>query len=265
MVKVIVNGAAGRMGRAIIALAGEDPELEIVGAIGASGHPDLGKDAGSTAGVSPLGVAITSDLGQVIADGDVVIDFSQKRSTLDCVEVASGARKAVVIGTTGLAEEEIARVKKAAEKIPVVLSPNMSIGVNVLFKIAEETAKKLKGYDVEIIEVHHNKKKDAPSGTAGKLAQVIANATGRDISRDAVYGRKGMVGERKPSEIGIHAARAGDIVGEHTAIFAGPGERVELTHRAHSRNTFASGALRAARFAAAAQPGFYTMADVLEG
>lgn len=265
MVKIIVNGAAGRMGRAIIALAGEDPDFKIVGAIEAGGHPDLGKDAGATAGVSPLAVAVTRDLAQVIADGDVVVDFSQKRSTLNCLGIACQAGKAMVIGTTGLAEEEIARVKKAAERIPVVLSPNMSIGVNLLFKIAEETARKLKGYDVEIIEVHHNKKKDAPSGTARKLAEVIASATGRDISRDAVYGREGIVGERKANEIGIHAARAGDIVGEHTLIFAGPGERLELTHRAHSRNTFASGALRAARFAAAAQPGFYTMADVLEG
>ena len=137
--------------------------------------------------------------------------------------------------------------------------------MNLLFQIAGETAAKLRGYDIEIVEVHHNKKKDAPSGTARKLGEIVAQATGRDLARDGVYGRQGMVGERKPDEIGLHAARAGDIVGEHTVLFAGPGERIELIHRAHSRNTFASGALRAAQFAAAASPGFYTMADVLEG
>ncbi len=265
MMRIIVNGAAGRMGRAIIALAAENPDFAIGGAIEAAGHPDLGKDAGSIAGVSPLGVSVTSDLAQAIADADVVVDFSERQSTLTCVDVACRAGKAVVIGTTGLSDEEIARVRKAAEKVPIVLSPNMSIGVNVLFQIAGETAGKLKGYDVEIIEVHHNRKKDAPSGTAKRLGQIVADATGRDISRDAVYGRQGIVGERKPNEIGLHAARAGDIVGEHTVIFAGPGERIELTHRAHSRNTFASGALRAARFAATAPAGFYSMADVLEG
>ena len=265
MVRIIVNGAAGRMGRAIIALAQEDPDLKIVGAIEADDHPDLGKDAGAAAGVSSLDVPITSDLASAIAEADVVVDFSERRSTLACVEVACRAGKAVVIGTTWFSDEEIARVKKAAEAIAVVLSPNMSMGVNVLFKIAEETARKLKGYDIEIFEVHHNRKKDAPSGTARRLGQIVASATGRDISRDAVYGREGFVGERKPNEIGLHAARAGDIVGEHTVIFAGPGERIELTHRAHSRNTFASGALRAARFAAASPPGFYAMADVLEG
>lgn len=265
MIRIIVNGAAGRMGRAIVALAGEDPDFRIVGAVDARGHPDLGKDAGVTAGVSALGVPLSSELAEKIAEADVVVDFSEKESTRTCVEIACQAGKAVVIGTTGLAEEDIARIKKAAESIAVVLSPNMSVGVNVLFEIVEETARKLKGYDIEIIEVHHNKKKDAPSGTAKRLGQIVADATGRDLSRDGVYGRQGMVGERKPSEIGLHAARAGDVVGEHTVMFAGPGERVELTHRAHSRNTFAAGALRAARFAAAAPPGFYSMADVLEG
>jgi len=253
------------MGRAVIALAAEDPNFKVVGAIEAIGHRELGKDAGVTAGVSPLGVSISSDLAGLIETADAVIDFSERQSTLSCVELARRAGKALVIGTTGLSDADIAQVKGAAQQIPIVLSPNMSIGVNVLFGIAEATARKLKGYDVEIFEVHHNKKKDAPSGTAKKLAQVVAAATGRDLSRDAVYGRQGIVGERKPSEIGILAARAGDVVGEHTVIFAGPGERIELIHRAHSRNTFASGALRAARFAAIASPGFYSMADVLEG
>jgi 4-hydroxy-tetrahydrodipicolinate reductase len=264
MIRIVINGAAGRMGRAVIALAAEDANFKVVGAIEAKGHQDTGKDAGVSAGVSPLGILISSDFPGAIGDAEVVIDFSERQSTLSCMESARGAGKAVVIGTTGLSDEDIAQVKKAAQEIPIVLSPNMSIGVNVLFRIAEETAKKLKGYDVEIFEVHHNKKKDAPSGTARKLAQVVAAATGRDLSRDAVYGRQGIVGERKREEIGVLAARAGDVVGEHTVIFAGPGERIELIHRAHSRTTFASGALRAAQFAAAASPGFYSMADVLE-
>ncbi len=265
MTKIVVNGAAGRMGRAIIALASGDPKFEIVGAVEGSGHSELGKDAGVTAGITQLGVPITDDLGAVIGDAEVVIDFSEKQSTLACVEVARQARKAIVIGTTGLSDEDVARLKDAADTISIVFSPNMSIGVNLLFQIAGETAAKLRGYDIEIVEVHHNKKKDAPSGTARKLGEIVAQATGRDLARDGVYGRQGMVGERKPDEIGLHAARAGDIVGEHTVLFAGPGERIELIHRAHSRTTFASGALRAAQFAAAASPGFYTMADVLEG
>jgi 4-hydroxy-tetrahydrodipicolinate reductase len=263
MIRIIVSGAAGRMGRAIIALACGDSSFKVAGAIEARNHPDLGKDAGTLAGSSPLGVPITADLDRVIGEGDVVIDFSEKANSLECVETARRAGKAIVIGTTGFSDEDIARIKQAAREIPVVQSPNMSVGVNLLFQIAEETARKLKGYDVEIIEIHHNRKKDAPSGTAKKLAQVVANATNRDLSRDAVYGREGMVGQRKPGEIAVLAARAGDVVGEHTVIFAGPGERVELIHRAHSRNTFASGALRAARFAAKASPGFYTMSDVL--
>jgi 4-hydroxy-tetrahydrodipicolinate reductase len=264
MIRIVVNGAAGRMGRAIIALAAEDAEFRIVGAVEASGHPDLGKDAGTIAGVSLLNTAITDNLGQAIGDADVVIDFSAKESASVAVDTARQAGKAVVIGTTGFSDQEVARIKEAAESVPIVFSPNMSIGVNLLFGLVDETARKLRRYDIEIIEVHHNKKKDAPSGTARRLGQIVAGATERDISRDGVHGREGMVGERKPDEIGIHAARAGDIVGEHTVLFAGPGERIELTHRAHSRNTFASGALRAARFAAAAPPGLYTMADVLE-
>lgn len=264
MTKIVISGAAGRMGRAIVALARDNAELQIVGAIEPNGQPDIGKDAGAIAGVAPLGVALSSDLAALISLADVVVDFSEKANALASVEIARRARKGMVIGTTGFTEDDVARIKSAAKDIPILLSPNMSVGVNLLFRLVAETARKLKGYDIEIIEIHHNRKKDAPSGTAKKLAQVAAQATGTDLSRDAVYGREGIVGERKTGEIGILAARGGDVVGEHTVIFAGPGERVELTHRAHSRNTFAAGALRAAQFVAQAPPGFYSMADVLE-
>jgi 4-hydroxy-tetrahydrodipicolinate reductase len=253
------------MGRAIIALSAERSDLRIAGAIECEGHPDLGKDAGVTAGVAPLNLPITSDLRKALRDGQVIVDFSSRTSTLACAEVARKTGKAMVIGTTGLSGEDIAKIKKAAEAIPIVLSPNMSVGVNLLFQIADQAASKLTGYDIEIVEIHHNKKKDAPSGTAKRLAQIVAEATGRDLSEDGVYGREGLIGERKPEEIGVHAVRAGDVVGEHTVIFAGPGERIELTHRAHSRNTFAAGALRAALFAAKATPGLYSMLDVLAG
>lgn len=264
MTKIVISGAAGRMGRAIVALARGHAEFQIVGAVEAQGHPDISKDAGSIAGVGPLGVLVGSDLAQVISPADVVVDFSEKASAIGSVEIARRVRKGMVIGTTGFTESEVADIKAAAGDIPILLSPNMSVGVNLLFRIVAETARRLKGYDIEILEIHHNKKKDAPSGTARKLAQVAADATGRLLARDAVYGREGIVGERKPEEIGVLAARAGDVVGEHTVIFAGPGERVELTHRAHSRDTFAAGALRAAQFIAKAPPGFYSMADVLE-
>jgi 4-hydroxy-tetrahydrodipicolinate reductase len=264
MTKIVISGAAGRMGRAIVALARDNADFQIVGAIEANGHPDLGQDAGVIAGVAALGVPLRSDLAEIISSADVVVDFSEKASAVLSVEIARQAGKGMVIGITGFTENETAHFEAASTDIPILLSPNMSVGVNLLFGLVAETARKLKGYDIEILEIHHNKKKDAPSGTAKKLARIAAEATGRDLARYGVYGREGIVGERKPEEIGILAARAGDVVGEHTVIFAGPGERVELTHRAHSRNTFASGALRAAQFIAKAPPGFYSMADVLE-
>jgi 4-hydroxy-tetrahydrodipicolinate reductase len=264
-VAVAVIGAGGRMGQRIIAQA-QDPALgaRITGAIERPGHPDLGRDAGELAGVGKLELPLGPDLAAALAEADVVIDFSHPDTSVAAAEQVARAGKAIVIGTTGLAEFQIGRVKVAAKSAPVVLSPNMSVGVNLMFKVLAEIARVTgDDYDVEIIEVHHRHKKDAPSGTALKLAEVVAQALGRDLKRVGVFARHGMVGARKPEEIGIQSIRAGDVVGDHTVIFGGPGERLELTHRAHSRDNFARGALIAARWVAGRPAGFYDMQDVL--
>ncbi len=250
MIKLVVNGALGRMGKRIIACAAQDPELEVVGAV------DLMEHRGSP--------YVTTELGGVVKNADVVIDFTSHVGLPATIDIVSAAGKALVIGTTGLTRQEQSALDKAAKRVPLVYAPNMSAGVNLVFQLAAQIAGTLgSGYDVEIVESHHNQKKDAPSGTARKLAEKIAEALGRDLDKSAVYGREGMTGPRKTSEIGIHAVRAGDIVGEHTVIFAGPGERIELTHRAHSRDTFARGALRAAKWVVGKPPGHYSMLDVL--
>ncbi len=261
---LIICGAAGRMGGRIISCAGSEPDLKIVGAVDRPGHPDLGRDAGELGGAGKIGCPLTDSLAEVINGGDVVIDFSAPETAAENAATAAAAGKSLVVGTTGLGPEDERALRTAAEGIACVFSPNMSVGVNLLFRLVGETAEALgETYDVEIVEAHHRLKKDAPSGTAKKLAAAVAAALQRDLSEAAVYGREGQVGERTREEIGIHAVRAGDIVGDHTVIFSTPGERLELTHRAHSRDTFARGALRAARFAAAAGPGFYSMRDVL--
>lgn len=264
MIKIIVCGAAGRMGKRIIACAEDEEVLEITGAVEWPGHPDLGMDAGELSGIGKIDLPLTADLSGVIESGDVVIDFSSPESSLANAVIAAGSRKSLVIGTTGFLPEEENRLKEIVRGIPCVFSPNMSVGVNLLFKLVEEVAGTLgEEYDIEIVESHHRLKKDAPSGTAVRLAGCAAAGRGRDLTDIAIYGREGMVGERPRGEIGIHAVRAGDIVGEHTVIFSTSGERIELIHRAHSRDTFARGALRAARFAAGAVPGLYSMQDVL--
>lgn len=264
MIKIIICGAAGRMGKRIILCAGAGRDLQVVGAVERAGHPDIGKDAGLVSGGEELGVRITSDLMAVVEAGEVVIDFSAPAAVEKNIALVVKARKALVIGTTGLSEEQARRVEEAGGRVACVFSPNMSVGVNLLFRLAEEAARFLgDDYDVEIVEAHHRFKKDAPSGTAAQLAKLIARSLGRDLDKVSRYGRKGETGERTAAEIGIHSVRAGDIVGDHTVIFSNLGERLELTHRAHSRDTFARGALRAARFAASAPPGLYTMADVL--
>ncbi len=263
-IKIIVCGAGGRMGGRIIACARSEPDLAIVGAVDRPGHPDLGRDAGELSGAGKLDCLLTDSLPAVIERGDVVIDFSAPEAAAENAACASAGGKSLVVGTTGISPEGEKQLRSAAAGIACVYSPNMSVGVNLLFRLVGETAEALgDAYDVEIVEVHHRLKKDAPSGTAKKIAEIAAGALHRDPAEASVYGREGLVGERTREEIGIHAVRAGDIVGEHTVIFSAPGERLELIHRAHSRDTFARGALRAARFAAAAGPGFYSMRDVL--
>ena len=261
MVRLLINGAAGRMGKHLVALAAQDPELRLVAAFERPDHPDLGKDAGAVAGIEPLGVEIAAR-GPV--EADVAVDFSSRESSLEMLRWCPEQGIALVVGTTGLGEEGTALLEAAARRIPCLMAPNMSLGVNLLFSLVGRVAAALgDDYDVEIIEAHHRYKRDAPSGTALRLGERVAEALGRSLEEVAVHGRHGLVGERPRPEIGFHAVRAGDIVGEHTVVFGGVGERVELRHVATSRETFARGALRAAKFLVGKPPGAYSMADVL--
>ncbi len=253
MIKISVCGAAGRMGTSIIGLAKLDKDIEVTGALETAGNPALGSGSPS----------ISDDISRVISLCDVLIDFTTPKASIEHLVEAIKNSKAIVIGTTGFSETEMSEIRAASKKIPVVCTPNMSVGVNLLFKLSEEAAKILPGYDIEIVELHHNKKKDAPSGTAAKLLEIISRALGKDPKKAGIYGRQGIVGARTSDEIGVMSVRAGDIVGEHTVYLAGPGERVELTHRAYTRDTFATGALRAAKWIYGKNPGLYDMQDVL--
>ncbi|KAA0258972.1 4-hydroxy-tetrahydrodipicolinate reductase [Deferribacter autotrophicus] len=261
---ICMVGAAGKMGRRIIALGNDDSDIRVAGALEAKDSTFIGIDAGEVAGIGNIGMAITDDFDVATKDADVLIDFTFKTVTLKNLEMYEKVGKPVVIGTTGFENEEVERIKALSNKIPVLLAPNMSLGVNLTFKVLEMVAKAVGNiYDIEIIEAHHRLKKDAPSGTAMKMAEVVAKATNRDLEKDAVYCRRGLIGERKDNEIGIQTIRAGDIVGEHTVMFCGNGERIEITHKAHTRDTFAKGALAAAKWIKDKPAGFYSMFDVL--
>ncbi|MFH1457086.1 MAG: 4-hydroxy-tetrahydrodipicolinate reductase [Patescibacteria group bacterium] len=265
MIKVIVSGICGRMGGMITKLVCEQADMELVGAIERQGHEAIGADAGEKAGFGKIDISVSEQLDKIIGSGEVVIEFTNPEATIAHLEIAASNHKAIIIGTTGLNENQVARIKELSVAIPIVFAPNMSIGVNLLFKLVGEVAKVLgDDYEVEIIEAHHHHKKDAPSGTALKLGKVIADNLNRDFNQVVVYGRQGQTGERKKDEIGIFAVRMGDVVGEHTVIFGSEGERIEITHRAHSRLTFVSGAVKAARFVAKASPGLYDMQDVIK-
>jgi 4-hydroxy-tetrahydrodipicolinate reductase len=264
MIKVIVAGAAGRMGSRLVALISNATALTLAGAIEGKGHPAVGDDVGETAGCGRAGIPITDDLTTLLDRGEVVIDFSSPEATLDHLRTVAQHRRAMVIGTTGFSASQLEELKSLASRVPCVLSPNMSVGVNLIYKVIGEMAKTLGDeYDIEVIEAHHRLKKDAPSGTALKIAEVLAKAVSRDLDQVGVYARKGLIGERKKGEIGIQTIRAGDIIGDHTVLFGGMGERIEVTHRASSRDTFAGGALRAARWVVRQPPGLYDMMDVL--
>lgn len=264
MVNVIIAGAAGRMGQRVAAMVAQHPQLTYAAAFEASGSTALGRDAGEVAGLGGNGVIIGEGLASVIDQGDVIIDFTFHRATMEFARLAAKKKKAMVIGTTGLTGDELAELKRLAEMFPCVQAPNMSICVNVLFKLVKKTAAILgDDFDIEIIEAHHNRKKDAPSGTALKLGEMAAEGVNRNLAEVGVFERNGIIGERKKKEIGIQSIRAADIVGEHTVYFAGPGERIELSHRAHSRDHFAKGAATAAAWLAGKKPGLYTMFDVL--
>lgn len=256
MVKIIVAGASGRMGTAIIKLAGETSDVKVTGAFERIDHPEVGTEVGK--------VIISPDIRECIDRGDILIDFTHPSATLQNLKICREHGKGVVLGTTGLSESIRKEIIKISKKIPIVQSYNMSLGVNLLYCLAELTAKTLDpSYDVEIVEAHHKYKKDAPSGTAIELLRQIAE--GRKISLDShvVYGRKGETGARKPGIIGVHAVRGGDVIGDHSVSFLGDGERVELVHKASSRDAFAKGALLAAKFVAKRKSGFYNMREVL--
>jgi 4-hydroxy-tetrahydrodipicolinate reductase len=264
MIKVIVVGAAGRMGRMIINAIQNAEGIQCAGAVEATGNPAVGKDAGAVAGLAELGVRIEDTLSTVIKKGEVVIDFTTANTSLPNMEIAASLHKPMVVGSTGFSTQQMDKVRVLTKEFPCVLAPNMSVGVNLMFKVVEEVAKILgPNYDCEIIEAHHRMKKDAPSGTALKLGEVIAHALGRKWADVGVYGRKGIVGERSHEEIGMQVIRAGDIVGDHTVLFGGMGERLEITHRAHTRDTFAQGAVCAAQWVVSQKPGLYDMGDVL--
>ncbi len=264
MVKISVAGAAGRMGSRIAALSKEYEGLSLSGAFERKGHKDIGKDVGTIAGIGETGVKIADSLESIIDSVDLVISFTTVEASLEHLKIAYSRGKAMVIGTTGFTKNDLREVAELTKKIPCVMASNMSTGVNLLLRVLQDIARVLgEGYDIEIIEAHHRMKKDAPSGTALKMAQVIADSLNRNLDDVAVYARKGIIGERKPQEIGIQTIRAGDIVGEHTVIFGGLGERIEVTHKASSRDTFARGALRAALWVTGKPAGLYDMQDVL--
>lgn len=264
MVNIVIIGAAGRMGQALIRCSQRAQEICVVGTIEWTGCPCVGRDAGAVAGVADLGIKISTDLQACIPQADVLIDFSMHDAVPAHVELAAEHKKGIVIGTTGLDAAEKGRVVNAARHIPVVWAPNMSVGVNLLFALVKKAAAILDtSYDVEIVEMHHHFKKDAPSGTALRLGERVAEGRGQAFEKVAVYGREGLTGERPAGQIGIHAVRAGDIIGDHSVLFATEGERVEFNHRASSRDAFALGALRAARWVAGHAPGLFDMQDVL--
>ena len=266
-VRIAIAGAGGRMGQALIAATLADPALTLVAATDVPASACLGGDAGAPAG-RQTGIAVTSDVEAAVRAAEVLIDFTRPEGTMAHLAACVASGCAMVIGTTGLSTEQKAAIAAAAARIPVVLAPNMSVGVNVVLDLVEAAARSLgPGYDIEIVEMHHRHKIDAPSGTALGLGEAAARGAGRALAECAVYAREGVTGERVPGTIGFAALRGGDVVGEHTVIFAGSGERVEIAHRATSRQNFAGGALRAARYVAglraAGQPRLATMKDVL--
>lgn len=263
-IKAVLSGAAGKMGKRLICLICESQDIVLHGAIEKSGHPSLGADAGETAGAGRIGAPITDDAARALKGADVLIEFSSPEASLEHLKSAAITGAAAVIGTTGFSPDQRANIEDLSKSIRCVMSPNFSVGVNIMYELIARAAPLLgPDYDIEIFEAHHRFKKDAPSGTALRMAEVLAKSLKKDPGEVCVYSRKGIIGERKSSEIGLQAIRAGDIVGEHTVIFGGLGERLEITHRAHSRDNFARGALRAARWVLHKKPGLYDMINVL--
>ncbi|WP_298597039.1 4-hydroxy-tetrahydrodipicolinate reductase [Zoogloea sp.] len=262
-IRIAIAGASGRMGRMLVESTLKASDTALVAAFDQPDSPFIGKDAGELVGL-PCGVAISSDVAAGLAQADCLIDFTRPEGTLHHLELARAAGCGMVIGTTGFSADGKAAIAAAAEHIPVVFAPNMAVGMNAVFKLLDVAARILnEGYDVEIIEAHHRLKVDAPSGTALRMGEVVADALGRDLDACAIYGREGVTGERDGQTIGFSTIRGGDIVGDHTVLFAGIGERIEITHKSGSRMPYAAGSLRAARFIAPRKSGLFDMQDVL--
>lgn len=263
MLNVVIAGCTGRMGHALLEGVFADPELKLHAALDHAANPAIGRDAGELAG-APCGVKISTDLAAALAGADVLVDFTRPEASMEYLAACRKTGTKLVIGTTGFSAEQKQAIQEAAKDTAIVFAPNMSVGVTLLINLVQAAAKVLsEGYDIEVIEAHHRHKVDAPSGTALRLGEAAATALGRDLNQCAVYGREGVTGERDPSTIGFATVRGGDVVGDHTVLFAGIGERVELTHKASSRATFALGALRAAKFLSERNMGLFDMQDVL--
>jgi 4-hydroxy-tetrahydrodipicolinate reductase len=262
-IKVVIAGVSGRMGQALLEGVFADAQLQLFGALDRADSPSIGRDAGEQVGKN-TGVYISDDAAETLQGADVLIDFTRPEASLDYLEICQRHQVQHVIGTTGFTVEQKAKIQAAAKNIPIVFAPNMSVGVTLLLDLVEQAAKLLnEGYDIEIVEMHHRHKVDAPSGTALRLGEAAAQGLGQNLSDCAIYAREGVTGERETGKIGFATLRGGDVVGDHTVIFAGIGERVELTHKASSRATFALGALRAAKFLSTQKAGLYDMQDVL--
>jgi 4-hydroxy-tetrahydrodipicolinate reductase len=264
MIRVIVSGCLGKMGSRVVARMKGRKDMEFVAGLEAPGCPAAGQDAGEILGLGRMGGKISTDLSQVIQLCDVVVDFTNPDATLEHLRIARRHKKGAVVGTTGLSEIQMKEARELSAEIPMVVAPNMSVGVNLLYKLVEQAGRVLgEDYDIEILEAHHRAKRDAPSGTAKRLSEILCQVRGWKVNEVLTSGRSGLSGGRKKKEIAVFSLRAGDVVGEHTVLFAGDGERLELTHRAHNRDTFARGALEAIKFVAQAKPGWYDMMDAL--
>ncbi len=265
MIRVAVTGAAGRMGKTLVQAIQDSEGVSLGAAFEHPENPTIGQDAGELAGIGHLGVTVGGDPAAATDNFDVVIDFTVPAATLSLAQACRAQGKAMVVGTTGFSADELAQLKLAAQDLALFMAPNMSIGVNLTFKLIEIAARALgDSVDVEVIEAHHRHKIDAPSGTAVRMGEVLAEALDRDLETDAIYGRQGITGARERNTIGFSTVRGGDIVGEHTVMFAGEGERIEITHRAQSRMNFAQGALRAVSYVHAQPPGLYDMQGLLD-
>ena len=262
-VRVAIAGAGGRMGRTLIEAATSTPEVALGSAFDVAGSPVAGHDAGELCAAA-RGVKIGTDVATALASADVLIDFTRPEGTLAHAKACRAAKRAIVIGTTGLSPAQVDEIRAASRDIAIMMAPNMSIGVVVMSKLVEMASRVLgPEYDAEVFEIHHNRKVDAPSGTALMLGKAVAKARGESLDKEAVFARHGNTGERQPGTVGFASLRGGDVVGDHTVYFAGTGERIEITHRSSSRATYAQGAMRAARFVVAQKPGLYDMDDVL--